>query len=146
MTELPRIVALAWMEVLDRTQHAHALPANLALDALLQDPPPGAYYPKLFGEPNSTNAEDGLRDVFRKRLETHLPGKPMHFGVRTTAVSGLNWNKDDVMITHRGFYFPKPEFLREDGDLKKLMTEIAEGRAGNPVFTDSKRTQGGGGE
>ena len=49
------------------------------------------------------------------------------------------WNDGDLMITDQGFYFPH---LGKGPSRGAMFDEIAGGRAGNPVFTDSKRPDG----
>jgi hypothetical protein len=123
-TELPRIVATAWME-------------------------PGGVgpYTAAFNDPG----EKGLRELMRQRLETMLPRfEQMAFqeivGSPPTLPNGEGvpalprWNEGDVMVTDQGFYFPE---LSTAPDLETMIEEIAGGLAGNPVFTDSKRPNGG---
>jgi hypothetical protein len=47
--------------------------------------------------------------------------------------------QDDVMISNRGIVFPA---LPAAPALNDMFAAIAEGRAGNPVFTDSRRPDG----
>ena len=124
-TELPRIVATAWME------------------------PGGAGpYTTAFHDPG----EQGLRELLRERLETMLPrfqqmafqeivGSPPTLPNGAAVPAAPRWNEGDVMITDQGFYFPE---LSAPPDLESMIVEIASGRAGNPVFTDSKRPDRGG--
>lgn len=130
MNELPRAVATGWMEIQNRT--------NSGLDA---------YAPRIWDDNVCEDPEHGFRSIFKERLETSLPEK-MAFGFHPTSTpDSLNgvWDADDAMITNEGFFFPKPhEPSRDNLDhtfRDRLITEIAGGRAGNPVFTDSKRTQ-----
>lgn len=122
-TELPRIVATAWME-------------------------PGGVgpYTNAFNDPG----EQGLRELFRQRLETMLPrfeqmafqelgGSPPTLPNGSAAPGAPRWNVGDVMITDQGFYFPP---LSKAPGLESMLEEIAGGRAGNPVFTDSRRPDG----
>jgi hypothetical protein len=121
-TELPRIVATAWME-------------------------PGGDYETMFRDPG----EKGLRELFRQRLETMLPrfeqmafqemGSPPHLENGSAAPGMPRWNEGDLMITDQGFYFPD---LGSAPNRESMLDEIASGRAGNPVFTDSKRPDRGG--
>jgi len=51
---------------------------------------------------------------------------------------------DDVMISNKGFRFPAAPSSWPGGypDPDYILDAIADGRAGNPVFTDSKRPEG----
>ncbi|HSH75942.1 MAG TPA: hypothetical protein VLA09_09700, partial [Longimicrobiales bacterium] len=73
-------------------------------------------------------ASGELADIFRERLETSLPkGDRMTFDVRPA---------NDVEITNQGFWLPEAVAM----PLKPAMLDaILEGKAGNPVFTDSRR-------
>ncbi len=73
------------------------------------------------------------REIFMERIETSLPDTDeMDFNV----VSGLA----DVRITNKGFYLPAISEGRPARDV--MLNAIIAGRAGNPVFTDSKRPDG----
>jgi hypothetical protein len=92
-------------------------------------------YPALFDDPGDT----GLRLIFRERLETSLPpASRMVFEATMPALPAF-YNGEDarVLITHDGFFFPPPG---QPPQFTQMMTEIVEGRAGNPVFTDSSRS------
>ncbi len=57
-------------------------------------------------------------------------------------------NAPDVMVTNKGIQFPEVPVWATLGTgpisrLEEMLKEIATGRAGNPVFTDSMRTGGG---
>jgi hypothetical protein len=85
----------------------------------------------------------GLRQIFRERLETSLPDNNMTFQVGLPPGMPANPYRDQgdtnrVIITEAGFYFPP---LGQAPTFNAMLTEIIEGRAGNPVFTDSSRTQ-----
>lgn len=128
--ELPRIVANAWLERPDRIQP----PPSMTL------PLPGNSYRQRFADPG----DDGLRGLFRERLETMLPTADRmvcRTGAPAACPGDPLWNADDVMITNQGFYFP---VLSPEPNLRNMLAQIAQGRAGNPVFTDSKRPDRGG--
>jgi hypothetical protein len=115
-----------------------------------------------------TGAGDkGLREIFRERLETMLPGVsrmdfrvapsslPIQFPgkVNTDPVQSKRpaapqqgdprrtdfWHKDDVMITAKGLYFPPLPKLPPTA--AQIFDAIATGRAGNPVFTSTYRCE-----
>jgi len=136
--ELPRIVATMWYEQLTGcTVDEHT-------------------YTIRFPDPDR-----GMRSIFEDRLETSLPRfGQMRFGLHpgTTTVnlggtsltvptlaatsipaSSLNafWNADDVMITNAGLCVPPQPGAPS---LDAMLDEIIAGTAGNPVFTDSRRT------
>jgi len=122
-TELPRIVATTWMME-----------------------PTGGPQTNLFADPG----DSGLRQLLRDRLETMLPRPDqMACQVSSSPLPGTanllthpaddRWNEKDLMITDHGFYFPE---LGGVPGLQDMYIEIAEGRAGNPVFTDSRRPDG----
>jgi hypothetical protein len=123
MTEFPRVAALVWMEEIDGI------------------PPTGSYR-------NRIDQPSRAREVFMERLETMI-AEDMKFEPcdSTTPVLGLNWQPrwalDDVMVTNQGIFFPKvPRWNAAFGPdhLHSILAEMAGGRAGNPVFTDSMRT------
>lgn len=118
MTEIPRIVANIWLE------------EELGTDAL-----PGAYTPR-FTDPG----DNGLRSIFEERLETEIhEERRMHFEVHPlSAPLNVPWNANDVMVTNKGLYFPEP--AAGGPSLDQMLVAMVAGRAGNPVFTDSKRT------
>lgn len=125
--ELPRIVATAWME----PPPAVTLPQN-TLGLSTAGP-----FQSRFADPG----DNGLRSLVRERLETALPdAKQMHFEAKAVAnpPAAPLWDADDLMITNQGFIFPP---LPTRPSLCVMLTQIAEGRAGNPVFTDSKRPE-----
>lgn len=131
MTEIPRIIATAWIEIQDGTTGKEA-----------------AYHPRVFDAVLAPRT-DGLRSLFKERLETTVPNRSrMLFELQPAAPPpGIPWSKDDVVITNCGFFFPGPEQPAKDpatgapASLRRLIQEIEAGRAGNPVFTDSKRTR-----
>lgn len=96
-----------------------------------------------------------LKEVFRRKLETSLP-ENMEFRAFTPNPKDRRrvWRGHDVVITDKGFYFPKVNPIETHVGVEgrvtpaKLITailgEINKGWAGNPVFTDSSRTEGGG--
>lgn len=73
---------------------------------------------------------DGLREIFNQRLESTLPPA-------TRMVFALDAAIEDVMVTNRGLLVPDPG--TPPVNLDAMLTAIANGRAGNPVFTDSRR-------
>jgi hypothetical protein len=94
--------------------------------------------------------DTGLRQLFRERLETDLPSgmefetfskaPPQKAFATAIKAQGRNlWKNDDsgVVITSKGFYIPEIPALP---DAKDMLRDIARGRAGNPVFTDSGMT------
>jgi len=138
--QLPRIVATIWYE--------DSLGVN----------PVGGYRDRY---PNPDN--DGLRTIFAERMETTLPlYEYMAFEVQPTPApfppTPINgeavdhrkgpaqpqkgdphgmpfWDTEDVMITAKGIYVPKlPKKPPGVGD---IMDAVADGRAGNPVFTST---------
>ena len=142
-TEAPRIVAGAWIEKDHLERFNKAATTNITY-INRQDS-----YARRFANPS----DSGLRQCFEERLEVMLPryAKMQFEAVRLPVPpppalppdrpawvpSNWTWNKDDIMITNRGFFFPElPELPTLDG----LLEQIEQGKAGNPVFTDSKRT------
>ena len=129
-TEAPRIVAGAWIELDNADYFGKTAPVTQAS------------YLARFSDPGN----DGLRRCFEERLETMLPdASRMRFealqagSARPVGWSAVwGWWKDDIMITSRGFFLPA---LPPLPTCEEIIAEIAEGRAGNPIFTDSKRTQ-----
>ena len=117
MTEVPRVVANIWIEMANGTTTV-----------------PGAYAPR-FPDPD----DRGLRSLFEERLETSLPGSmKMHFELHPASQpAGMPWDQTDVVITNKGFFFPP---LPAQPTKQGILGEMVAGRAGNPVFTDSKRT------
>ena len=118
MVELPRVVAVGWLEQLSCTK------------------PIGSSYHQMFTD----SGEGGLREIFRERLETSLPTAPkMKFEVHPNPTPGCEkrWKADDVMITDQGFYVPAPPATPSERDIYK---DIMDGRAGQPVFTDSMKS------
>lgn len=72
---------------------------------------------------------DGLRTIFNQRLESSLPpAERMVFELDATI--------SDVTISNQGIRVPDPG---APPALDTMFTAIANGRAGNPVFTDSRR-------
>jgi hypothetical protein len=112
LTELPRVVATAWME-----------------DLSYSTSPPPTSYTKRFAR----SGNRGLRSIFEERLETSLPKKDrMHFQKYPSTNP-----QADVRITNRGMYFPA---IPDIPSTSAMFDEMKVGRAGNPVFTDSRRT------
>lgn len=70
------------------------------------------------------------REIFEERVETSLP-RPTRM---VFEVGGVG----DVTISNRGMEFPPPP---QHPDRTKVLNAIIQGRAGNPVFTDSKRPE-----
>jgi hypothetical protein len=132
MTEWPRIVATIWME---RLQQAPSCP--LPLDGY------ASRYAKAGNSGGPGQPQYGeLRKIFEERLETQLHSDEW---MRLEVRNGL----DDVLVTDQGFLLPPVENLPGSDDRQRLDSiaeEIAAGRAGNPVFTDSMRCEGGGEE
>jgi hypothetical protein len=140
MTELPRVVAEVWLEGLD----VQACVPGQAVQ--LEAYPRDAYTRRFAGD---GGGENGIRQIFRERLETSLPHySEMRF--RTYADTapyddellpppasgqGVNWQPGDVMITNRGMFFPT--ILPTAPSLRQFCQAISAGRGGNPVFTDS---------
>ncbi len=114
-TELPRVVATNWLEQLTSPVTPNASSYNSRKDT-----------------PN------GLRKIFMERLESLLHSMPpmaMAFQPQNTPA---NWDADDIMVTNQGFHFPRIPQVPPTADA--IMTQIVNGEAGNPVFTDSMRT------
>lgn len=123
-TQLPRIVADIWYE------RAACYPGGT---------PPATSYDYRFHTLPPEHRE-GMRTVFEETLETTLPSPDdmlFRFHPSSPPLSGL-WNADDVMITNRGFYLPP--LPSSDPDLTTILSDIVAGNAGNPVFTDSRRS------
>lgn len=125
MVELPRVIAIGWMEGEEKTYDApHSYAQRIWLDRKAE-----------------------FRTIFEERLETMIPAG-MKFEFQPAQAAGVLdavWDSSDMMITHEGFFFPEPPSAIADTSekkLEKMITAIAEGRAGNPVFTDSKRPDG----
>jgi hypothetical protein len=120
MVETPRIVASVWLERATGTSG----------DA--------KSYSTRFG----IGTDAGLRRIFRERMETDLPGdQVMKLEVQgAPPSSNFDWDARDVMITNQGFFFP--ELRGGYPKLSSMLADIAAGRAGNPVFTDSRRPDG----
>lgn len=119
--ELPRIVADAWIEILDEVPDR----------------------PKLCRTRFGRRTNDGLREIFEERLETSLPNddRMVFSAVDEPVPVPANWG-NDLWVTNRGFFFP--QLPPKPPDLESMLTDIVQGRAGNPVFTDSKRPDRGG--
>jgi hypothetical protein len=113
ITELPRVVADIWME---GASGAHAFSES---------------YSQRF-QPGNPKA----REIFMERIETSLPDEHhMLFDV----VLGLQ----DVEVSNRGFRLPGVGVPGTVGPgWGPILDAIIAGRAGNPVFTDSKRPDG----
>jgi len=120
MTEIPRVVANAWIE------------AEIGTTGL----------PKSYASRIPDPLDAGLRSIFEERLETSLPrANKMHFELHPASPPpSMGWDVTDVMVTNKGFFFPLMPALPSTNALDVLLAEIEGGRAGNPVFTDSKRT------
>ncbi len=73
-------------------------------------------------------APGGMKKVFEDRLETSLPGN-MVFALGNHAM-------DHVEVSFEGIRFPPP--MPAPPHLSMLLA-ISLGRAGNPVFTDTRR-------
>lgn len=118
MVTLPRIIAEIW--------HERAL-----------RPPPWN------GQLNTGNAgplwvefRDQPRSIFRKRLETSIPdSNRMEFRSYDPANP-----PGEVKITNKGICLPRPQTMppTEAAAMNSIYGEISNGKAGNPVFTDSK--------
>lgn len=148
MVELPRLVAEIWLE------EEMQLPPAPALDR--------TYHARLITHPRRS------RKVFEERLETMLPTAD-RMELQTNGPGGAvpgggpcldrwaidNGKMTDVIITNVGIFFPPiPDRGTAYGpvagsgasslsdQLNSLLAEIACGRAGNPVFTDSQRCEG----
>ena len=108
--ETPRIVATIWME------------GN-----------PDGDYSRRWRQPG----DDGLREIFEERLEVSLPEVDrMAFTEHEASARSPSWADDDIMITNRGFFFP-PLPATPPG-FEDMLDEIVDGRAANPVFTDTR--------
>lgn len=80
----------------------------------------------------------GLRENMKQRLETSLPGDTeMMFGPDPVGSTLVDTAADGVTITNRGIFFPEPG---KPDDAVVILNEIMHGRAGNPVFTDSRQS------
>lgn len=90
----------------------------------------GGSYAARFGDPRL------MRQIFEERLETMLP----KYDHMVFEVGGRPDQPplDDVEITNHGLRFP----VADRPDITAMLSSIAAGRAGNPVFTDSKRPDG----
>lgn len=127
MVELPRIVATAWMEKENNTdQGGHA------------------YAARVWGRDEFVNGPQGFRTLFKERLETSISGGAAFRLQDSGSSEGSEdlWDGKDVMITDKGFFFPVPQ--KAPPSMDEMLLSIAEGNAGNPVFTDSKRPDRGG--
>jgi hypothetical protein len=110
LTELPRVVAEIWIERMT-TAWAH----------------PKSYHQRFRFNPDEV---EDTADIFRERLETSLPGHDrMKFGVAKGKL-------EDVTITNQGFLFPK---VHKASKRLEMFQDMAAGKAGNPVFTNSRR-------
>jgi len=106
--ETPRVVATIWMN-------------------------PGGDYASRWSDPG----DEGLREIFQERLEVSLPEVDrMAFAEHPASVASPSWADDDIMITNRGFFFP-PLPAAPPG-FEEMLDEIVDGRAANPVFTDTR--------
>ena len=124
LEQLPRVIATIWRE--------HY--TNTVID--------GSYYKRWFGM--IPLAGPDIRGIFKERLETSLPEPGW---MLFDAVADL----EDVTITNQGLLFPQ---LRNPPDAPDpapglpapdwlaMVKGISKGRAGNPVFTDSRRPPG----
>lgn len=84
-----------------------------------------------------------LRAKMETRLETSLPTDAvMHFDTTAATLPGDGGDLDDMwlpgslMISNKGIHFPTVPSMSRNG----MLDEIKNGRAGNPVFTDSRRS------
>lgn len=125
MVLLPRIVAEIWHEK--------------ALAGWDGSAGPGRLYTRFVG------AE--TRDIFAERLETSIPDSTrMRFETYGPGDAGIPdyWGPwlGGVMITNRGVFMPKPQPMNQNANAaaNRIYTEIMNGNAGNPVFTDSKQS------
>jgi len=152
MTEFPRVVAEAWLEEEMQVAADDLNSYRYRID------------PRDLANPSTpvTGRGEVEREVFEERLETMLPAPTqMHFQAvgpnRQVPASGVwapNWKGNDVMVTNTGFFHPPVEVLasafpgtmNSTERLNEIFAQIRAGRAGNPVFTDSMRTEGGGEE
>ncbi|HSW27968.1 MAG TPA: hypothetical protein VLH75_00625 [Longimicrobiales bacterium] len=129
LTELPRVIAEIWLE------RYHGATSSSTYNALFR---------------TSTTVENGIRRIFKERLETSLPAPPrMSWEVGPAGTLAL-----DVTLSQGGIVFPPlptaplnpdPNDWHVTPDRPRprlILREIYSGRAGNPVFTDSKRPDG----
>ncbi len=115
--ELPRVIAQIWME-----RSSEFTGERTYSERFVFEPP----------------EEEDVRDIFRERLETSLPDHDhMVFRVEDDTTNTL---LTDVLITNQGFYLPAAPKETPGGET--ILSEIVHGRAGNPVFTDTKRPDG----
>lgn len=119
MVTLPRIIAEIWHE------------RALAGPPWNGNPNPGTLHTKFLTE---------TRELFEERLETSIPdSEHMLFVTHDPNVSSWGGN---VMITSRGISIPRPQDMDANPAtaIDDIYCEIMNGRAGNPVFTDSRRS------
>lgn len=76
---------------------------------------------------------DKMREIFEERMETMLP-PPDAMVFRTP--QGSEPDIADITVSNQGILFPRAGSCPP---LDSMFAAIAQGRAGNPVFTDSKR-------
>ena len=82
--------------------------------------------------------DEGLREIFEERLEVTVPDADhMAFTQQPSpAPTSPSWDEHDIMVTSRGLFFP-PLPASPPG-FEDMLDEIVDGRAANPVFTDSR--------
>ncbi len=106
--ETPRIVASIWMD------------------------PDGDYATRW-----ERAGDDGMREIFEERLEVSLPEEDqMAFTLHPASDGSPSWVVDDIMVTNRGFFFPP--LPPSPPGFEEMLDEIVDGRAANPVFTDTR--------
>jgi hypothetical protein len=114
--EIPRVVATMWVEQTgggstDGASYSHRIDT------------PGA-----------------LREILMERLESSLPGNSqMRLDFHPDGVPNY-WDMNDIMITNQGITCPRIPSI-SDSALEAMLQSIFAGEAGNPVFTDSMRTE-----
>lgn len=147
MTEFPRLVAEIWLEeVMDVTGPNSTIRQDTYHYRMIQQPGEAR---EVFEE----RLETMLPDEDRMKFEATAPGRQAHPGPGGCPQL-LQDHEKDIWITNQGIYFPEiPDLQSAFGAnpnqnpatvLDGILTEIASGRAGNPVFTDSVRTDGRG--
>lgn len=85
---------------------------------------PDSYWMRI----NDPARPEELRKIFQERLETSLPG--------SMACELGPSSLDDVVVSNEGIRFPPPI---SPPNLPWMLYAISKGRAGNPVFTDTRR-------
>lgn len=95
-----------------------------------------------------TPPRPGLKVHCERRMETSFPDEMRLERVDDppvadhAAIPAGVWDDKQLMVTNVGIFFPKT--VGHEGDtsatpLERLLVSIVDGRAGNPVFTDSSR-------